>query len=138
MQAASKEISLLAEAEKAARNAYAPYSRLRVGAAVVTRAKKQYTGCNVENVSYGLTICAERNAIFSAVAHEGPDLEIVSLAVALDDGRPISPCGACRQVLAEFGRDATVIFRTPRGVRQIQTLRLLPHTFRLPIRPTGG
>lgn len=131
-EASSGALKLLSAARLAAKQAYAPYSELYIGAALVTSRKTRYLGCNVENVSYGLTICAERNAIFHAVAQEGPSMRIVSLAVALEDGQPISPCGACRQVLVEFGREATVIFRTPRGVSEIEAVKLIPYTFQLP------
>src|SRR5206468_2912133 len=96
---ATDESSLLIEKARAvAGRAYAPYSNFRVGAAVLTDTGRVYSGCNVENASYGLTICAERTAIFSAVAGEGGnDLRIRAVAVLNDDGTPCSPCGACRQ-----------------------------------------
>lgn len=86
------------------RNAYAPYSGFQVGSAVLGSNQQIYGGCNVENASYGLTICAERNAVFSMV--EDGCRQILAVAIALPGGGP--PCGACRQVLAEFGRDYPV------------------------------
>jgi cytidine deaminase len=103
----------LREAAKAASaRAYCPYSQFRVGAAVLTDAGAIVSGCNVENASYGLTICAERNAIFAAVAsQDGPGVappRIVAVAVYTPTPTPTAPCGACRQVINEFGPVADV------------------------------
>ena len=109
--------------------AYAPYSSFQVGAALVAQDGRIFTGCNVENLSYGLTICAERNAVSSAVAAGAR--EFSRIVVVADTREPISPCGACRQVLAEFG-DAglEVRSRTPGGVEKAWRLgELLPHAF---------
>lgn len=92
---------LLKLARQAAANAYAPYSRFEVGCALETLSGSIFTGCNVENASYGLTLCAERNAIARAVAEEGPAMKIARLAVVCQ-GHRFSPCGACRQVIGEF------------------------------------
>jgi cytidine deaminase len=95
-------------AAKAAEAAYAPYSKFRVGAALLGADGRIFTGCNVENRSFGLTICAERNAVFQGVAQGCRSF--VALAIATPDG-PAGPCGACRQVLSEFmGQDAPVRF----------------------------
>src|SRR5437868_8052119 len=101
---------LLRSARTAMKNAYAPYSKFRVGAALLTTTGKVFVGCNVENASYGMTNCAERTAIFSAIANIGPKMQIRALAVVNDQGIPCSPCGACRQVINEFGPQATVVF----------------------------
>jgi cytidine deaminase len=107
---------LLKRARAAMKCAYAPYSKFQVGAAVLIRDGRIFTGCNVENASYGLTICAERNAIFAAVAASAGKPAIVAVAVVNRRGVPCSPCGACRQVIAEFGPDAMVWYLGPGGV----------------------
>lgn len=94
------EQSLLAEAAAAAQDAHAPYSHFRVGAALLTGDGKMIRGCNVENASYGLTICAERVAVFAAVAAGHREFE--AIAIVADGKAPPYPCGACRQVLTEF------------------------------------
>ncbi len=99
--------ALLDVAQAAREQAYAPYSRFRVGAALLTEKGTIYRGCNVENVSYGLTICAERVAIQTAVAAGERDFKAV--AIVTGAATPASPCGACRQVLAEFGSDLQVV-----------------------------
>jgi len=122
---------LLRLARAAMKKAYAPYSRFRVGSALLTTTGKVFSGCNVENASYGMTNCAERTAIFSAVARLGPKWEIRAIAVANDHGVPCSPCGACRQVIYEFGPDAIVFFRGKTGETQAHITELLPEGFRL-------
>jgi cytidine deaminase len=122
---------LLRIARTAMKKAYAPYSKFRVGAALLTTTGKVFSGCNVENASYGMTNCAERTAIFSAVAEMGPKLEISAIAVANDQGVPCSPCGACRQVIYEFGPDATVFFQDAKGQQEAHITKLLPEGFRL-------
>jgi len=92
--------------------AHAPYSSFKVGAALLTKDGRVFTGCNVENLSYGLTICAERNAIFAAVAAGVREFE--AIAIVADTREPVSPCGACRQVMAEFG-DFKIISATLDG-----------------------
>jgi cytidine deaminase len=98
--------SLLANALKARNAAYSPYSRFSVGAALETKSGQVFTGCNVENVSFGLTICAERNAVFAAVA--AGERDFVRIVIVADSRDPVTPCGACRQVLAEFAEDIEV------------------------------
>ena len=122
---------LLRSAKKVMKNAHAPYSKFRVGAAVLLSNGKIFCGCNVENASYGMTNCAERTAIFSAVAQLGPKIEIRAVAVVNDHGVPCSPCGACRQVIYEFGPDATVFFQGAKGPKQAHITDLLPEGFRL-------
>jgi cytidine deaminase len=117
-------------AEKAMKRAHAPYSKFRVGAALLTSSGKIFSGCNVENASYGLTNCAERTAIFSAVAQLGPSMKIRAIAVTNDQGVPCSPCGACRQVIYEFGPDAMVYFQGTAGWKDSPITELLPEGFR--------
>lgn len=121
---------LIEAAREALKNAYAPYSKFRVGAAVLTRDGKIYTGANVENASFGLTICAERVAVFKAVS-EG-DRDIQAVAIVAESEEPIAPCGACRQVIAEFNPNAVIIMATADG-RKVVTANLkdlLPSPFR--------
>ncbi len=122
---------MLSAARAAFQNAYAPYSHFRVGAAVLTYRDSLYQGCNVENASYGLTICAERAAIFAAVAAEGSEMKIRAIAVCTDRDQPCAPCGACRQVIFEFGPSAVVLFRGHSGPEQTTISNLLPEGFRL-------
>jgi len=110
---------MLSAARAAFKNAHAPYSNFKVGASILTESGKHYSGCNVENASYGLTICAERNAIFAAVAAEGTGMRIQAVAVATERDVPCAPCGACRQVIYEFGPDAIVLFRGHSGTEQM-------------------
>jgi cytidine deaminase len=113
-------------AEQARKKAYAPYSGFAVGAALLATDGTIYAGCNVENASYGLTICAERNAIAHAVACGAQ--QFTAVAVVTDSG--VTPCGACRQVLAEFGPRMTVIVADAQGNRRIYALaELLPDAF---------
>ena len=119
---------LLAAAKAAARQAYAPYSRFRVGAAVLAASGKIYAGANVENASYGLSNCAERTAVFAAVA--AGERKIVAVAVYTPTRKPTAPCGACRQGIREFGPRAAVLC-TCRSPERIETTldRLLPAAF---------
>jgi cytidine deaminase len=116
---------------KVMKNAHAPYSNFHVGAAILLTDGSIFSGCNVENASYGMTNCAERTAIFSAVAKLGPKIEIRAVAVTNDHGVPCSPCGACRQVIYEFGPDAVVFFQGAKGPKQAHITELLPEGFRL-------
>ncbi|MGD1018144.1 MAG: cytidine deaminase [Verrucomicrobiia bacterium] len=121
---------LIAAAAAARRNAHAPYSKFRVGAALLTKSGKVYTGVNVENASYGLTNCAERVAVGKAVS-EG-HRRFQALAVVAPSAS-LSPCGACRQVLAEFGEMVVICAdsRNPKRIHIHLLSELLPHTFRL-------
>ena len=128
----SAERQRLLEAARAAlAQAYAPYSKFHVGAALLSEAGKLYTGCNVENASYGLTICAERAAICAAVAAEGAGMRIRALAVLNGNHAPCSPCGACRQVIFEFGAQAPVLYQGRDGVEESTAAALLPEGFTL-------
>jgi cytidine deaminase len=122
---------MLRAARKVMKNAYAPFSNFRVGAAILTSKGQVFVGCNVENSSYGMTNCAERTAIFSAIAKGGPRLEIEAVAVTNDHGVPCSPCGACRQVIYEFGPRAIVFYQGEKGPKQSLITDLLPEGFRL-------
>lgn len=125
------EAKLLRAAKQAMKHAHAPYSQFRVGAAVLLTNGKIFSGCNVENASYGLSNCAERTAIFSAVAEVGPGIEIRAVSVVNDHGVPCSPCGACRQVIFEFGPNATIFFQGENGPKRAHITELLPEGFRL-------
>jgi cytidine deaminase len=122
---------LVRGARRAMKNAYAPFSHFHVGAAILTAKGDVFLGCNVENSSYGMTNCAERTAIFSAVAEKGPKLEIVAVAVTNAAGVACSPCGACRQVIYEFGPDAIVFYQGKEGPKESHITELLPEGFRL-------
>ncbi|WP_461505207.1 cytidine deaminase [Pseudothermotoga elfii] len=111
----------------AMKRAYVPYSNFRVGAVVVSKSGKIFTGCNVENASYGLSICAERVAIFSAIA-SGEEIE--KLVVVADTPQPVSPCGACRQVMSEFGDFEVVLANTNGDIITTKVSDLLPHAFK--------
>src|SRR5580698_2540499 len=115
-----------------AEHSYSPYSRFRVGAALLLSNGKIVTGCNVENCSYRLTSCAEQGAIARAVAEHGPGIRLQAVAVANLNRAASMPCGACRQTLAEFGDDATLIlYPGEHGEQKKTTLgELLPHAFR--------
>ena len=115
-------------ARDASRNAYAPYSNFRVGAAILTEGGQIHAGCNIENASYGLAICAERNAA-SAMAFANPeDREIRLAAVFSPDAAPCFPCGACRQVLREFGCKEVVVEEAA-GLRSYPFDEILPYSF---------
>jgi cytidine deaminase len=122
--------TLVKEAEHASRRAYARYSHFAVGAAVLTSDGRVVTGSNIENASYGLTMCAERVAVFAAVA--GGARELVAAVIYTPTDQPTPPCGACRQVLAEFARDLPIRLVCKNGDTAEHSLaELLPHTFRL-------
>jgi len=119
---------LIERAKKARENAYAPYSKFKVGAAILTEDGEVYTGVNVENASFGLSVCAERVALFKAVSDGKRSFK--AIAVVADTEEPVPPCGACRQVLSEFG-DMEVIMANLKGDVKIARLRdLLPDSFK--------
>lgn len=119
---------LITAAAEVRERAYAPYSHYKVGAALLGKSGKIYTGCNVENVSFGATICAERSAVVKAVSDGETSFE--ALAVIADGDHPASPCGICRQFLAEFGGDLLLILSNLHGDRIETTLReWLPSAF---------
>jgi cytidine deaminase len=119
--------SLVAAAQAAQRRAYAPYSNFHVGAALESQDGAVYVGCNVENASYGLTICAERAAIFAAVS--AGVRRFRRAVVVSDSDPPAAPCGACRQVLAEFGRDLRIEAVGPSRTMSWTLSELLPAAF---------
>jgi homotetrameric cytidine deaminase len=124
---------LVAVAHDAAAQAYAKHSKHRVGAALLTERGNVFTGVNVENDSYGLTMCAERNAIGAAIAAEGPAMRLAALACVVRGPKLFSPCGACRQVMAQFGGpETTILYARNRGPVTRTTLgELLPQAFGL-------
>ena len=130
-----RDAELVKLAKKAMANSYSPYSRFKVGAALLTKSGKVYAGCNVENASLGLSVCAERNVIFSAVSNGERDFR--SLAIVNSTGQAVFPCGACRQVMREFSGDLRVIIGASKGkTRTFKISSLLPLAFesgKLPI-----
>lgn len=119
---------LIASAKEARENAYAPYSNYKVGAALLAKSGQMYMGCNVENASLGLTICAERNAVGNAILHG--ERSFRAIALVMDDEPPATPCGACRQVLAQFSQELHVISVNLEGHRLDFFLTdLIPHLF---------
>jgi cytidine deaminase len=131
--------ALVRDARAARDRAYAPYSQFRVGAAVLTRSGRVFRGCNIENASYGLTLCAERVALALAVAEGCSRGDFTHLAVIADTGEPVAPCGACRQVMMELaGPDLIVIQANLRGaLSQLTMAALLPGAFALQPKAPG-
>jgi cytidine deaminase len=119
--------ALIEAAARVRENAHAPYSHFRVGAAVLTRAGNVHVGCNVENASYGATICAERAALFGMVA--SGDTGPVAVAIFVDDVEPAMPCGMCRQVIAELGQGVHIVTATATRVKHSTIEALLPDAF---------
>ena len=123
---------LMAAARRAARRAYAPYSNFRVGAALRLKSGEIVTGVNVENASYGMTICAERSALVRAITEHGPGIRIVAVAVTNLNEVACPPCGACRQMLSEFVEpDAPVIFHGGDGFRVLTFSEVFPLVFEM-------
>lgn len=121
---------LLKAAENAMEYAYSPYSRFKVGAALLCKDGSIYTGCNVENATFGATSCAERTAVFKAVSEGHRDFE--SIAIVSSGGELTFPCGICRQVLAEFAPEIKIILKGSDRENAVFTLgELLPHSFKL-------
>src|SRR6266513_3056749 len=119
--------NLVEAATRVRDQAHAPYSKFSVGAALLTKSGKIFTGCNVENVSLGLTICAERNAVAAAIA--AGEKELAAIAIVTDFPEPVFPCGACRQVLAEFNPELEVVAATTQGRSETVSLaELLPRS----------
>ena len=126
---------LLNLARAARQRAYAPYSRFQVGAVVLTRDGRRFDGCNVENAAYGLCNCAERTALFAAVAAGCRPGDFAARAVVADTPGPVSPCGACRQVMAELCDEAmpVVLGNLADQVQETTVASLLPGSFKLPL-----
>ena len=125
----SKE--LLQLASEAAINAFAPYSNFKVGASLLFADGSIYKGCNVESASYGLTLCAERNAISTAIA-AGQKRDLLAVAIYSPNSKGCYPCGACRQWISEFSKDAVIILEDENGEPLIHTIsELLPKSFKL-------
>jgi cytidine deaminase len=130
-----QELELIEQAKLAAGKAYAPYSGYRVGAALLCSNGTIFSGCNVENASYSLTICAERNAIFSAVA--AGYTSYTSIAIYVESDEVFPPCGACRQVIREFGSQITVIYANRNSITRTNIADLLPGAFVLETESNG-
>ena len=130
MMESQKTRLLVAEARAARRKAYAPYSKFRVGAALLTAGGKVYRGCNIENASYGLTVCAERVTFFNAIS--AGERRFVAIAIASDGAA--TPCGACRQVMSEFAQNLKVLVADAKRGGLVKTFlldELLPNRFSL-------
>lgn len=122
-----QEKELFKEARTASLKAYAPYSGYKVGAAILTTNGTIYTGCNIENASYSLTVCAERNAITNAIING--EKEFKSIAIYVDTEPPFTPCGACRQVLSEFASDLKIFYGNDKSVHSTTLKKIFPHSF---------
>jgi len=123
------KLQLMEQSKIARENAYVPYSKFKVGAALVTKSGKLYHGCNIENAAYSMTNCAERTAMFKAVS-EG-ERDFASLAVVADTNGPVSPCGACRQVIAEFCEPNMPVYliNLKGDIQETTVAELLPGAF---------
>jgi len=124
-----KEKQLIQMAKHAYKNSYSPYSKAKVGAALLCKNGKIFTGCNIENASYSLTMCAERVALYNAIA--AGQKKFTKIAIASNQKREFSPCGACRQALAEFNNNITVIWLDAKGHLKTSNLsKLMPFAFK--------
>ena len=126
-----KKEELIKKAENARELAYAPYSKFKVGAALLTKDGQVFLGANIENSSYPLCMCAERNALYNAMLHGYKKADFVALALTADTDEPCSPCGACRQVISElFPIDAPIYMANLKGdVKESNIQELLPFAF---------
>lgn len=124
-----RDQELYKAAVEARENSYSPYSHFAVGAAVRTADGKIYKGCNIENGSYGLTVCAERNAIFAAIG--ASERNLAELCVVADTSGPVSPCGACRQVMSEFKINRIILTNLKGDVKEMSLEEILPYGFEL-------
>lgn len=126
-----KREELMNEAKKARENSYSPYSHFAVGAALECKDGTVFYGANIENPAYGLCMCAERNAIFNAYNHGYRKDDFVALALIAESSQMVTPCGSCRQVIAElFPSEAPIYMGTMKGLRQDTTIKeLLPYAF---------
>lgn len=130
MTANDAKDKLIHLAKKAQENSYSPYSKFAVGAALLTEEGDIFTGCNIENISYGLSNCGERTAIFKMIADKGPKTKIKAIAVSTKADIPCAPCGACRQVILEFSTADTLIFyKDEKGYTTKTMDQLLPGGF---------
>jgi len=132
-----QEKDLLERALEVSNNAYSPYSHYHVGVAVLTEKGNVFAGCNVENDAYGSTLCGDRNAIMAAIGGEGPNMRLKTIAIVVRDasGQLLaeygSPCGACRQVMMQFGLDATVIYAYGGRYKKATVRDLIPDPFKI-------
>ncbi len=128
----NQALMLLKQAKQVANNSYAPYSKFQVGASILFKDKSVVQGCNVENASYGLTLCAERNALSTAISLGKNKDDILAVAIYSPNTNKCFPCGACRQWIAEFSSDIKVIVENNNGSALIYTINdLLPYSFYL-------
>jgi cytidine deaminase len=126
----NKDLELIEAAKKVREKAYAPYSNFKVGAAIKTKSGKIYVGCNVESASYGLTVCAERVAVWKAISEGEKEFEFETVAVVADTQDLTPPCGVCRQIIWEFCGDVPVIFANLKGKTEtVKMSELLPRAF---------
>jgi cytidine deaminase len=121
--------TLFQTAKLAAENSYSPYSHYKVGAAIITKSGKTFTGCNIENASYRVTLCAEQTAIAKAVSEN--ETVFTALAVFCDNDQLFAPCGVCRQMLAEFSSDCIVVYGNTEKIIVSNISELLPSAFTL-------